>query len=165
MRSSNAEPGPGRVDKNPEHPVGRLDLIRRVELLTERQRSYLRLVIQLKSSKEIAAATGSSYRAVDKQLLKANATLGVASRFEAAQLLAAHEQGVESLPRANALPSPVLHSRLSPPWPTAGAAVNMLPWKQIAAWTAIISIATPVGLTAAGMAYFTLLLLLGLRPY
>lgn len=133
----------------------------RVALLTERQRTYLRLVLQLKNSKEIAVLTGTtSHRAVDKQLLKANALLGVATRFEAAQIFAAWERGVERLPPANALPSPAPTPRFSPPWPTAGAAVNMLSWRQVAAWTAIIAIVTPLGLTAAGMAYVTLLFLL-----
>lgn len=132
-----------------------------VDLLTERQRTYLRLVLQFKNSKEIAALTGTtSYRAVDKQLLKANAVLGVSTRFEAAQLFAAWERGVEPLHPANALPSPTPIFRFSPPWPTARAAVNTLSWKQVAAWTAIIAIVTPLGLTAAGMAYVTLLFLL-----
>ena len=132
----------------------------RVALLTERQRTYLRLVLQLKNSKEIAALTGTSHRAVDKQLLKANALLGVATRFEAAQVFAAWERGVEPLHPVNAPPSSTPASRFSPPWPTAEAAVNMLSWRQVAAWTAIIAIVTPLGLTAAGMAYVTLLFLL-----
>ena len=37
-------------------------------------------------------------------------------------------------------------------------------WKQVAAWTVIIAIATPLGLTAAGMAIVTLLILLGIKP-
>ncbi|WP_234781581.1 RNA polymerase subunit sigma-70 [Sphingobium yanoikuyae] len=134
-----------------------------VDLLTERQRTYLRLVLQFKNSKEIAALTGTtSYRAVDKQLLKANAILGVSTRFEAAQLFAAWEKGVEPLHPANALPSPPPNFRFSPPWPTARAAVNTLSWRQVAVWTAIIAIVTPLGLTAAGMAYVTLLFLLRL---
>jgi hypothetical protein len=40
----------------------------------------------------------------------------------------------------------------------------MLTWKQVALWTAIIAIATPLGLTAAGMAILTLLVLLGFKP-
>ncbi|WP_239025687.1 LuxR C-terminal-related transcriptional regulator [Sphingomonas paeninsulae] len=64
-----------------------------ISLLTERQRSYLRLVLQHRSSKEIAAVTGSSHRAVDKQLLKANNLLKVPTRFEAARLLADHDAG------------------------------------------------------------------------
>ncbi len=40
----------------------------------------------------------------------------------------------------------------------------MMSWKQVASWTFIIAIATPLGLTAAGMAIVTLLLLLRLKP-
>jgi DNA-binding CsgD family transcriptional regulator len=136
----------------------------RVDLLTERQRAYLRLVYQHRSSKEIAAATGGSHRAVDKQLLKAMSVLGVPTRFDAARLMAEHETGVEPLPPANALPSASPTFPLPLPVPTAGAAANTLHWKQVAIWTVIISIATPLGLTAAGMAIVTLLLLLGLKP-
>ena len=135
-----------------------------IALLTDRQRSYLRLVLQNRNSKEIAAITGSSHRAVDKQLLKANNVLGVPTRFHAARLLADHDGGVEPLPPANALPSVLPTYPLLLPVPTAELAANMLTWKQVAFWTAIISIVTPLGLTAAGMAVVTLLLLLGLKP-
>ena len=162
MHVSKSEPAPSLATSTSGSPGGSPDLPARIEMLTDRQRSYLRLVLQLKTSKEIAVATeSSSYRAVDKQLMKASAILGVATRFEAAQALAAFEQGVESLHPANALPSDETGSPLSPPWPTAEAAVNMLTWKQVALWTAIIAIVTPVGLTAAGMAIMTLMLLLG----
>lgn len=136
----------------------------RLALLTERQISYLRLVAQHRNSKEIAAVTGSSHRAVDKQLLKANGVLGVATRFEAARLLVDHEAGVEPLPPATGLPSPRPTFPLPPAWPTARAAANMMSWKQVASWVFIIAIVTPLGLTAAGMAILTLLLLLGLKP-
>ena len=136
----------------------------RLGLLTERQISYLRLVSQHRSSKEIAAATGSSHRAVDKQLLKANGILGVATRFDAARLLADHEAGVEPLPPVTSLPSAPPTFPLPPAWPTNEAAANMMSWKQVAAWIIIIAIVTPVGLTAAGMAVLTLLLLLGSEP-
>ncbi len=142
------------------------ELAARIEQLTDRQRSYLRLVLQLKSSKDIAAATGdTSYRAVDKQLLKANAILGVGTRVEAAQMLATYDQGVEHLHPANALPSAPPDFRLSRPWPTVGAAANMLTLRHAASWTVIIAIVMPVGLTAAGMAYLTLLLLLRFQPF
>lgn len=136
----------------------------RVALLTDRQRSYLRLVLQNLSSKEIAAATGCSHRAVDKQLLKANGSLGVATRFDAARLLAQYETGVEPLPPANALPSTTNLFPLPPAWPTDETAANTMNRTQVALWVAIIAIVTPLGLTAAGMAIVTLLILLGLKP-
>jgi DNA-binding CsgD family transcriptional regulator len=140
------------------------DLSARVARLSERQRAYLRLVLQHRNSKEIAASTGSSHRAVDKQLLKANNVLGVANRFEAARLLAEHDAGVEPLPPATSLPSDPPTFPLPLPWPTPGAATNMMTWKQVGLWTVIIAIATPLGLTAAGMAIVTLLILLGVKP-
>ena len=149
-----AEPTPAAATSDGSAP----DLI---ALLTDRQRSYLRLVLQNRNSKEIAAATGSSHRAVDKQLLKANNVLGVPTRFDAARLLADHDRGVEPLPPANDLPFAKPTFPLPPAVPTDGAAANMLTWKQVASWTAIIAIVTPLGLTAAGMAIVTLLLLLG----
>jgi DNA-binding CsgD family transcriptional regulator len=153
----------GREDKTGSAVAGRHPTDR-VTLLTERQRSYLRLVLQNRSSKEIAAATGSSHRAVDKQLLKANNLLGVPTRFDAARVLAEFDAGVEPLPPANTPPSDPPTFLLPPAWPTAGAAANMMTWKQVAVWVTIIAIVAPLGLTAAGMAIVTLLLLLGLKP-
>lgn len=158
------EPDPNPAGRQLPLPQGDFDGPERIARLTERQRSYLRLVLQNRNSKEIAAATGSSHRAVDKQLLKANNLLGVPSRFDAARMLADHDAGVEPLPPAIDLPSAARTFPLPPPLPTAGEAANMLTWKQVAWWTAIISIVTPLGLTAAGMAIVTLLLLLGLKP-
>ena len=154
-KSAEAPPHAPAVGQEPPHPVA---------LLTERQRAYLRLVLQNRSSKEIAAVAGGSHRAVDKQLLKAMGVLGVTNRFDAARVMAEHEAGVEPLPPANTLPSAELTFPLLPPVPTAGAAANMLNWRQVAVWTAIIAIATPLGLTAAGMAIVTLLVLLGFKP-
>lgn len=158
------EPHPDASERSTAHPYGTPDSQNRFDRLTERQRSYLRLVLQNRNSKEIAAATGSSHRAVDKQLLKANNALGVATRFDAARLLAAHEAGVEALPPAIDLPPATPTLPLPPAWPTRAAAVNMLTWRQVALWVTIIAIATPLALTAAGMAIVTLLLLLGLKP-
>jgi DNA-binding CsgD family transcriptional regulator len=132
-----------------------------IERLSERQRSYLRLVQQNRNSKEIALIVGGSSRAIDKQLLKANNLLGVATRFDAARMLADYEAGVETFYPANSLPSPVPTFPLPPALPTAETAANMLTWKQVALWSAIISIVTPMGLTVAGMMIVTLTLLLG----
>ena len=152
---SPATDGPANLSQ--DDAVGREGVAR----LTERQRASLRLGLRIQSSKEIAVATGSNHRAVDEQLVKANNVLGVSNRFEAARLFADYEEGVEPLPPAIALPSAEPTFLLPPAWPTAGAAANMLTWKQVASWIAIISIATPSGMTAAGMAIVTLLFLLG----
>ncbi len=165
MPMSNTESDPNGLRGAAGPPVGNPDRAARVEMLTERQCSYLRLVLQLKTSKQIAQITGTGYRAVDKHLMMANNILGASTRFEAARMLADHEAGVGSPYPANALPSEPPNLPLSRPWPTVGAAVNMLPWRQVATWTTIISVVTPVGLTTAGMAYLTLLLLLRLQPF
>ncbi|CAM3045001.1 hypothetical protein SAQ01S_08240 [Sphingomonas aquatilis NBRC 16722] len=107
--------------------------------------------------------TGASPRAVDKQLLKANNLLGTTSRIDAARIVAEHDAGVEALPPAIVLPSDEHVFPLPPPLPTAGAAANMLTWKQAAIWSAIIAILTPIGLTVAGMVMLTLTFLLGLK--
>lgn len=64
-----------------------------IALLTERQRAYLRPVLRNRTSKEIAAATGSSHRAAGNQLLEARNLLGVPARFDATRLLVGHEAG------------------------------------------------------------------------
>ena len=135
----------------------------RLALLTDRQRSYLRLVLQNRNSKEIAAVTGSSHRAVDKQLLKANNVLGVPTRFDAARLLADHDAGVEPLPPAIDLPSAKPTFPLPSPLPTGETTANMLTWKQVVSWGAIIAIVTPIGLTVAAMVIVSLMLLIGLK--
>lgn len=99
------EPGRRPAEQAPPTPTPDVSAPDRIARLTDRQRSYLRLVLQNRNSKEIAAATGSSHRAVDKQLLKANNILGVPTRFDAVRLLADYDGGVEPLPPANDLPS------------------------------------------------------------
>jgi len=163
MPKLSAIPSRGSRDDSPGAHSASADSAALVSKLTDRQRSYLRLVRDGLNSKEIAARTGVSYRAVDKQLLKANNILGVARRADAARIVTDYEQGVEVLPPANDLPSPPSTFPLPLPVPTAGAAANMLTWKQAATWTAIIAIATPIGITAAGMAIVTLALLVGLK--
>ncbi|MWC45648.1 RNA polymerase subunit sigma-70 [Sphingomonas carotinifaciens] len=154
-RSRRNEPNPSlEEDVQPLH---------RVALLSERQLCYLRHVYQHRSSKEIAALTGVSPRAVDKQLLKANNLLGAATRVDAARMVAAVDAGVEPLPPATILPSADQVLPLPLPMPTAATAANMLTWKQAAIWTVIIAIVTPIGVTVAGMVILTLSFLLGLR--
>ena len=135
----------------------------RFELLSERQLLYLRLVQQHYNSKEIGKMHGVGHRAVDKQLDKAKEILGAKGRFDAARRLADLESGVETPYPANSLPSAQPTFPLPSPLPTAVAAANMLSWKQVALWSAIIAIVAPVGLTAAGMVIVTLGLLLGIK--
>jgi DNA-binding CsgD family transcriptional regulator len=62
------------------------------EKLTEPQRACLRRVYQLQTSKDIARDLGISPHTVDQRLRVAARTLGVATRIEAARLLAKFEQ-------------------------------------------------------------------------
>ena len=63
-----------------------------LEKLTEPQRACLRRVYQLQTSKDIARDLGISPHTVDQRLRVAARTLGVATRIEAARLLANYEQ-------------------------------------------------------------------------
>ena len=65
----------------------------RFDRVTEPQRECLRLVLTRHNSKEIAQTLGVSPVTVDKRIGRAVGTLGVATRFEAARLLAQHESG------------------------------------------------------------------------
>lgn len=157
------EPGSSPSERASPAPSPEMSAPERLALLTDRQRSYLRLVLQNRNSKEIAAVTGSSHRAVDKQLLKANNVLGVPTRFDAARLLADYDGGVEPLPPAIDLPSARPTLPLPSPLPTTETTANMLTWKQVVSWGAIIAIVTPIGLTVAAMVIVALMLLIGLK--
>jgi DNA-binding CsgD family transcriptional regulator len=99
----------------PEHPLGPVDARRawlhpvsygakavsseaaaRIAQLTEGQRDCLRAVYAHMTSKDIARALGISPHTVDMRLRTAMKTLGVASRIEAARLLADSEDGTEA---------------------------------------------------------------------
>lgn len=72
--------------------VARMDA-NRLARLTEKQRECLRLVSRHQSSKMMAPLLGITPEAVDQRLKTAVRLLGVASRYEAALLLAEHEGG------------------------------------------------------------------------
>jgi DNA-binding CsgD family transcriptional regulator len=65
----------------------------RAAALPEHQRICLRMVLEHKSSKEIALELGISPHTVDQRVKMAMQTLGVGSRVAAARLLAEHEAG------------------------------------------------------------------------
>jgi DNA-binding CsgD family transcriptional regulator len=71
--------------------VGKMD-IDPIARLTEGQRDCLRRVLMHMSSKDIARELDISPHTVDQRLRVAIQTLGVASRFEAARLLAQYER-------------------------------------------------------------------------
>lgn len=69
---------------------------RRIGQLTEAQKECLRLVWAHMTSKQIAREIGISYHTVDAHLKKANKTLGVSRRTEAASILARTERRAKS---------------------------------------------------------------------
>ena len=75
-------------------------LVDRFDRVTEAQRECLRLVLIRRNSKEIALVLGLSPFTVDKRIARAVTALGVTSRFEAARLLAEHEQALGLDPQA-----------------------------------------------------------------
>ncbi len=161
MTGTESSPTP-QTDPVPSKSIGEIPASP-LDQLSERQRAYLRLVHEHRTSQEIGFLVGASGRAVDKQLQKAKDFLGVTSRFEAARLLIEHESGVERLYPANDLPSSPPPFPLPLPLPTSETAVNMLTWKQVVSWSAIIAIVTPIGLTVAAMVIVALMLLIGLK--
>lgn len=133
--------------------------------LSERQCIYLRLVLRHRSSHQIAFETGSTYRAVDKQLAKACEILGVNSRVEAAIRFAEFERGVESLypgGRANLHFKPSIWSVLLPV-PTEARSINTLTRQQAVTWGVFIALLIPVGIAMAAMLIVTISLLLGVH--
>ena len=69
----------------------------RIAKLTEGQRACLRRVLAHQTSKDIARELGVSPHTVDQRLRVAARTLGVASRVEAARMLAEHENATSAL--------------------------------------------------------------------
>ena len=133
------------------------------DLLSGRQRNYLRLVFQHHNSQEIAHLEDVSSRAVDKQLLLAKNLLGVTSRFEAARRFAEYEAGVEGFYPASVAPSRKPFWPLPWPVPTAERPTNALIWRQVLAWGVIIAITAPLALTVAAMLIVSLALLVGVH--
>lgn len=135
------------------------------ESLTDRQRRYLRLVADLCTSTEIAYREGSTPKAVDKQLLLACEKLGVSSRVVAARLFRDYEARVEALyPRGRI--NFLYRSGFWPlPWPLPSKAqpTSTLSRQQVLAWAAIISIATPTGITFAAIGVIAVALMLGIH--
>ena len=66
--------------------------------LTERQLECLQLVVDRKSSKEIARILGVSKSAVDQRIKSACLTLGVSTRDQAAVWLVQHQQACDQIP-------------------------------------------------------------------
>lgn len=131
--------------------------------LSERQRIYLRHVLDHRTSLEIAYMTGTGGRAVDKQLGLACKIIGVTSRVEAARRFADYEARVESFYPASATNSPSRSPfwKLPLPLPSKARPLNMLTRQQVLAWAMIIAISTPVGLSFAATLIVALAFLIG----
>lgn len=103
----------------------------RIDQLTDRERSCLRLVARGRSSKEIGAELGISHHTVDLYLKRAIKALEATSRRDAARQLEIFEakgnQGLVTQSQGLAEPSP-LPAISSPNWmePTARFAVPFL---------------------------------------
>lgn len=96
--------------------------------LSDKQKDCLRLVLQCKTSKEIARELGISPHTVDRRLKDAIEQLGVSSRFEAARLLARCEtcQSLACQPTALSEPVEAAPHQLSE-IAAAGSALGELP--------------------------------------
>ena len=138
----------------------------RFEQLSDRQRTYLRLVFDLCTSAEIAYRTGSSTATIDKQLNRACKKLGVASRVDAARRFHEYEERVQSLDPGGKINSPSQSdgSAFSWPLPSKVRPFKMLTRQQILVWMAIVAIVTPAGITVGPMVIVTIALLLGAYP-
>ena len=135
----------------------------RCNRLSERQRKYLRLVFQHQNSQQIAFETGVSARAVDKQLLLAKNLIGANTRFEAARMFAEYEAAKDGFYPESAAPDRPAFWPLPRPLPTASLRTNVLDWRQVLAWGAIIAIATPIAITVASMVIVSLAILFNTR--
>jgi DNA-binding CsgD family transcriptional regulator len=74
------------VFENASNTMEQSDAVQRLKKLTDKQREVLTLVVQRKTSKQIARILGISKPAVDQRIASARDTLAVASRDDAALL-------------------------------------------------------------------------------
>jgi DNA-binding CsgD family transcriptional regulator len=136
--------------------------------LTDSQRAYLRLVLEHRSSKEIAQQFGISAHTVDKRIKEAMRILGVSSRIEAAKMLQAAgdafvapppEHIAEQAPPRETRPK---HDRSLPlPFPTSDRPDNDLTLLQRAGWMIglIIGLALATGILLSGLTALSTLLI------
>ena len=123
----------------------------RLARVNEGQRACLRLVLQHKSSKDIARELGISPHTVDQRIRFAMKTLGAANRVEAARLLAAAEAGAAYQPLIHQPPDvdpPAGASPISPPYREGRNDPNLprIAWILVVAAAALLAFA---GLFAA----------------
>jgi DNA-binding CsgD family transcriptional regulator len=93
----------------------------RLDLLTPRERECLHLVLENRSSKQIARQLGISQTSVDTHVRRARNKLGIRSRYQAARMLADWERDAKAprpseaaIAEKNYGPRPY---PIVPPWP------------------------------------------------
>jgi DNA-binding CsgD family transcriptional regulator len=125
--------------------------------VTEGQRACLRMVLQHRSSKEIARELGISSHTVDQRLKQAMKHLGASSRVEAAKRLAALEGSVGYQPLACQAPDIEPVAVPTPTPPASGSereasddeGLRRIGWiVAIAAGAAVLLAALLIGLNA-----------------
>ncbi|WP_174275571.1 LuxR C-terminal-related transcriptional regulator [uncultured Sphingomonas sp.] len=129
----------------------------RAALLTNEQRSYLRLVDGGLTSKQIAQTNGGSHHTVNVRIAEAVRLLGVQTRAEAAAIVAAIDargsydrsydpQTIVSTDRRSALSGagnmPVRETGLPLPIATSGRPINTLNFWQRCVWILLLAAST-----------------------
>ncbi len=135
----------------------------RFETLTERQRTYLRMVHNLCSSQEIAFHTGETESTINGQIKKACRKLGAHGRIEAARQFHDYERRVQLLDPGGSNYA----SRPQPLWPlpwvmpSRAGTLNVMTRQQVISWALIVSIGIPMAVTVAAMLIIAISFLLG----
>lgn len=134
-----------------------------ISRLTESQRAYLRLVLEHRSSKEIAQQFGISAHTVDKRIKEAMRILGVTTRIEAARILQSGDI-ISTAPVASEPPTPanpVFERNLRLPFPTSNHPENNLSLLQRAGWMVglIIGLALATGMLLSGLSALSAVLM------
>lgn len=125
----------------------------RLDQLSDKQRLCLRLVAQLKTSKQIAAELGISPHTVDGHIAAAIAKLGASDRADAARILLSGEQGTPEPLTGQSPPvvktpdpiEPAPHPAAQPAAPQ-GRIIKLDPWTRLG-----IIVALAIGLVFAGV--------------
>lgn len=139
-----------------------------ISKLTDSQRAYLRLVLEHRSSKEIAQQFGISAHTVDKRIKEAMRILGVSSRIEAARMLqsvdnpasaVSYSTGASASPPA--APADRRERGFPLPFPTSSQPSNELSLLQRAGWMIglIIGLALATGILLSGLTALSTLLI------
>jgi DNA-binding CsgD family transcriptional regulator len=134
-----------------------------ISRLTESQRTYLRLVLEHRSSKEIAQQYGISAHTVDKRIKEAMRILGVSTRIDAARILQSRETvSVSPGKQESPATADAQRERAIPlPFPTPTRPENNMSLLQRAGWMVglIIGLALATGFLLSGLSALAALLI------